>query len=217
MIGHPKHVAKALAAGVDIICAQGSEAGGHTGDIATTVLIPSVVDACRGKKSPLTGEQVLVVAAGGFYDGRGLAAALAFGAAGVWVGTRFVASEEAAAPERHKQGVVSAAATDTVRTLIYSGRPVRTLMTDYVRDWEENRQDEIKTLCDQGLVPAQHTLKQKAEAGETISLSKVFPLLMGQAAGPISSIQPAKIIVQEMVATAIATLRSNHALVVSRL
>ena len=76
MIGHPKHVDKALQAGVDIICAQGSEGGGHTGDIATTVLIPQVVDLCKGRISPLTGEQVLVVAAGGFFDGRGLAAAL---------------------------------------------------------------------------------------------------------------------------------------------
>ena len=84
MIGHPKHVDKALGAGVDVIIAQGSEGGGHTGEIATSVLIPSVVDACRGRISPLTGKQVLVVAAGGLFDGRGLAASLAYGASGVW-------------------------------------------------------------------------------------------------------------------------------------
>ncbi|KAJ7074244.1 2-nitropropane dioxygenase [Mycena amicta] len=75
MVGHPKHVPKALAQGVDIICAQGGEAGGHTGDIPFSVLIPAIVDCCRDAKSPLTGEPVIV--------------ALSYGASGVWVGTRF--------------------------------------------------------------------------------------------------------------------------------
>jgi NAD(P)H-dependent flavin oxidoreductase YrpB (nitropropane dioxygenase family) len=88
MVGHPKHATKALDAGVDIVCAQGGEGGGHTGDISGTILIPSVVDVARRYKSPLTGETALVVAAGGIYNGRCLAAALMQGAAGVWVGTR---------------------------------------------------------------------------------------------------------------------------------
>jgi NAD(P)H-dependent flavin oxidoreductase YrpB (nitropropane dioxygenase family) len=74
MVGAPKHVAKALEAGVDLICAQGGEGGGHTGDVPSTVLIPTVVDLCRGKKSPLTGKPIQVIAAGGIYNGRGLAA-----------------------------------------------------------------------------------------------------------------------------------------------
>merc|ERR1719335_1832091 len=77
MIGSPKHVEPALAAGVDIICAQGGEGGGHTGEVATSILIPMVVDMCRGRMSPLTGKQVLVVAAGGIFDGRGLAMSMA--------------------------------------------------------------------------------------------------------------------------------------------
>ena len=92
MIGAPKHVPKALAVGCDIICAQGGEGGGHTGEVATSILIPKVVDICKGKASPLTGRPVAVVAAGGIYDGRGLAMALSLGADAVWVGTRFVAS-----------------------------------------------------------------------------------------------------------------------------
>ena len=76
-----------------------------------------------------------MVAAGGIADGRGLAAALSYGASGVWVGTRFVASEEAGAPPIHKQLVVSAGYDDTVRTLLYSGRPMSVRKTDYVRDW----------------------------------------------------------------------------------
>merc|ERR1719487_789893 len=102
MVGAVKHVEKALAVGVDIICAQGGEGGGHTGEVATSILIPKVVDACRGRVSPLTGKPVLVVAAGGIFDGRGLAMALSVGAAGVWVGTRFVAAEEAGAGPYHK-------------------------------------------------------------------------------------------------------------------
>ena len=77
MIGHPKHVKKALDAGVDLICAQGGEGGGHTGDTPFSILIPAVVDLCKNAKSPLTGKPIVVVAAGGVADGRGLAAALA--------------------------------------------------------------------------------------------------------------------------------------------
>lgn len=103
MVGHPKHVPRALSVGVDIIIAQGGEGGGHTGDIPTSLLIPACVDAVKGKTSPLTGKPVTVLAAGGIYDGRGLASALVYGASGVWVGTRFVASVEAGAPKAHKQ------------------------------------------------------------------------------------------------------------------
>lgn len=79
MIGAPKHVKKALDAGVDMICAQGGEGGGHTGDVATSILIPKVVDLVKGHKSPLTGGPIHVIAAGGIFDGRGLAAALTWG------------------------------------------------------------------------------------------------------------------------------------------
>ncbi|RMY50635.1 hypothetical protein D0863_14822, partial [Hortaea werneckii] len=72
MVGHPKHAHKALQAGVDIVCAQGGEGGGHTGDIATSILIPAVVDVARQYKSPLTGEAAMVIAAGGIYNGRSL-------------------------------------------------------------------------------------------------------------------------------------------------
>lgn len=94
MVGSPKHVHKAVAVGVDAVCAQGTEAGGHTGDVATMPLIPQCVDICRGCLSPLTGDAVAVVGAGGIFDGRGLAAVLALGAQAAWVGTRFVAAAE---------------------------------------------------------------------------------------------------------------------------
>src|SRR2546423_1233490 len=74
MIGHPKHVAKCVERGADLICAQGGEGGGHTGDVPTSILIPTVVDLVKGHKSPMTGEEIQVVAAGGLYNGQSVAA-----------------------------------------------------------------------------------------------------------------------------------------------
>ncbi|MCJ1308278.1 hypothetical protein MMC25_001931 [Agyrium rufum] len=120
MIGHPKHVKKCLDNGVDIICAQGGEGGGHTGDVPTTILIPTVAAMVKGHKSPMTGDEVQVVAAGGLFNGQSLAAALMLGASGVWIGTRFVLSEEAGAPKAHQEAVRTAGFDDNVRTIIFT-------------------------------------------------------------------------------------------------
>lgn len=120
MIGHPKHVQKALDAGADIICAQGGEGGGHTGDVPTTVLIPTVAKLVQGKKSPLTGGPVQVIAAGGLFNGQSVAAALMLGASAVWIGTRFILSDEAGAPEAHQEAVRTAGFDDNVRTIIFT-------------------------------------------------------------------------------------------------
>lgn len=198
MVGHPKHAVKALDAGVDIVCAQGGEGGGHTGDIANSILIPSVVDVARRYKSPLTGEPAMVVAAGGIYDGRGLASSLMQGAQGVWVGTRFVASAEAGCSNQHKEAVVTADFADTLRTLVVSGRPLRVKMNDYIQGWE-NKPEEIKKLTDAGVVP----LMKDMEAEKDVDI----PFLMGQVAGVIKQVEPAKQIVDEMVTEAIKQLR----------
>jgi len=198
MVGAPKHAVKALDAGVDIVCAQGGEGGGHTGDIANSILIPAVVDVARRYKSPLTGEPAIVVAAGGIYNGRSLASSLMQGAQGVWVGTRFVACTEAGCAQQHKEDVVSATFTDTLRTLVVSGRPLRVKMNDYIRDWE-SRPDEIKKLTEQGIIPMFHDMDQERDVDR--------PNLMGQVAGVIQKIQPAKEIVDEMVSEAVAMLK----------
>lgn len=89
MVGHPRHAEKAFEAGVDIVCAQGGEGGGHTGEVPMSLLVPACVDLARGYRPALLGGATgMVVAAGGIWDGRGLAASLALGAVGVWVGTR---------------------------------------------------------------------------------------------------------------------------------
>jgi len=200
MIGHPKHVKKALDQGVDIICAQGGEGGGHTGDTPFSILIPAVVDLCKNAKSPLTGEPIIVVAAGGVADGRSLAAALSYGASGVWVGTRFVASVESAAPPLHKELVLSAGYDDTVKTLVYSGRPMHVRRTKYVRDWEENRRQEILELVTEGKIPHQVEMDKHPE-----KLLENHMWLMGRVAASIKDIKPAKEIVDELVTTAAKT------------
>eukprot|EP00928_Gymnodinium_smaydae_P014188 TRINITY_DN1515_c0_g1_i1.p1 TRINITY_DN1515_c0_g1~~TRINITY_DN1515_c0_g1_i1.p1 ORF type:complete len:400 (+),score=102.18 TRINITY_DN1515_c0_g1_i1:65-1201(+) len=243
MVGAVKHVPKALEAGVDIICAQGGEGGGHTGDIATSILLPKVVDAVRGKKSPLTGGPVLVVGAGGIFDGRGLAASLAMGCSGVWVGTRFIACDEAGAGPLHKKKVLEADYSDTIRTIIYSGRPMRVFKTPYNVEFEEKRQHEIKEMQEAGIPafvkdadpsnfvganPASvgtlqlgevRTLEERKNGVELSSKEKhmrgVF--LTGQCAGAIDDIKPAATIIEEMVAQATEQLRTTSTMLPSKL
>lgn len=133
IIGHPKHVRKSIEAGADAICAQGGEGGGHTGDVPTTILIPTVAKLVEGHKSPLTGAPVQVVAAGGLFNGQSVAAALMLGASAVWIGTRFVLSEEAGAPHDHQEAVRTASFDDTIRTIIftvgYSINPISFIQT----------------------------------------------------------------------------------------
>lgn len=155
MIGHPKHVKKCLELGVDMICAQGGEGGGHTGDVPTTVLIPTVVELCKGKKGGL-GHQVQVIAAGGLFNGQSLAAALSLGASAVWIGTRFILAEEAGAPKAHQEAVRTAGFDDNVRTIIFTGRPLRVRMNSYIENWETNRAQEIKELTSKGIIPVEH-------------------------------------------------------------
>lgn len=199
MVGAPKHAKKALDAGVDIVCAQGGEGGGHTGDIPNSILIPAVVDVARQYKPKLLGGQTaLVVAAGGIYNGRSLASSLMQGASGVWVGTRFVASTEAGCSQAHKDSVVSAAFEDTLRTLTVSGRPLRVRRNEWVDKWEA-QPEKIKELTEKGVVPIQFDM----DAGEDVDI----PHLMGVVAGVIKDIKPAKQIVDEMVAEAVDMLK----------
>lgn len=198
MVGAPKHAEYALRAGCDVVCAQGGEGGGHTGEIASSVLIPSVVDVARRYRSPLTGEPAMVVAAGGIYDGRGLASSLMQGAQGVWVGTRFVAAVESGASRLHKEAVVSAGFGDTLRTLVVSGRPLRVRLNEYVKGWEE-RPEEIRELTGRGIVP----LAKDMDDGVDVDI----PFLMGQVAAVIQDVKPARQILEDMVREAVAMLR----------
>jgi NAD(P)H-dependent flavin oxidoreductase YrpB (nitropropane dioxygenase family) len=121
-IGAARHAVKVAGWGADAVIVQGGEGGGHTGGVATTLLLPSVLDAV----------DIPVVAAGGFFDGRGLAAALAYGAAGVAMGTRFLLTRESTVPDAVKRAYLERGLTDTVVTRKVDGMPHRVLRTDLV-------------------------------------------------------------------------------------
>src|SRR5919198_1993271 len=125
-IGAAKHARKVADWGADAVIVQGGEGGGHTGGVATTLLLPSVLDAV----------DIPVIAAGGFFDGRGLAAALAYGAAGIAMGTRFLLTQESTVPDAVKQAYLDRGLTDTVVTTRVDGRPHRVLRTEIVEALE---------------------------------------------------------------------------------
>ncbi|KAJ9660211.1 hypothetical protein H2198_002717 [Neophaeococcomyces mojaviensis] len=166
MIGHPKHVHKACQVGADIICAQGGEGGGHTGEVPTSVLIPACADICKQYKSPLTGQPVQLVAAGGIADGRGLAAAFMLGASAVWIGTRFVTARESGATKGAKQDIIDAGFDSTIKSTIWTGRPLRAIKTPYVENWEKNRQDELQKLQAQGLLAIDYEMDKLGKEGK---------------------------------------------------
>ncbi|MET7768059.1 nitronate monooxygenase [Nocardia sp. NPDC005366] len=127
-IGAAKHAVKVASWGADAVIVQGGEGGGHTGPVATTLLLPSVLDAV----------DIPVVAAGGFFDGRGLAAALAYGAAGVAMGTRFLLTQESTVPDAVKQEYLSRQLQDTVVSTKVDGMPHRVLNTELVQRLEHS-------------------------------------------------------------------------------
>ncbi|KAL2834265.1 2-nitropropane dioxygenase [Aspergillus cavernicola] len=210
MIGHPKHVQKSIDVGADIICAQGGEGGGHTGDVPTTVLIPTVAKLCENKISPFTGKPVQVVAAGGLFNGNSLAAALMLGASGVWIGTRFILADEAGAPKAHQEAVRTANFEDNIRTIIFTGRPMRVRKNAYILNWEENRADEIKQLTAKGVIPVEHDFENLSDDVDDEYLDNARPHLMGKVAAVVNEKKSAKAIVDEFVDDAAVLLSKGN-------
>jgi enoyl-[acyl-carrier protein] reductase II len=189
--GTVRHARAAEAGGLDAVVAQGTEAGGHTGRVAGMALVPQVVDAVK----------IPVIAAGSIVDGRGLAAALALGAQGAWIGTRFIASREAHAGAMYRDVIVEADDEDTVITRSYSGKPMRVHKNEWVADWERRPQD-IQPF------PAQAMLSSQAGVmggigGQIEGLDRArSAFAMGQGAGAIHDVKPAGEIVRDIVAEA---------------
>jgi NAD(P)H-dependent flavin oxidoreductase YrpB (nitropropane dioxygenase family) len=123
-IGAKRHAEKVAEMGVDAVLVQGGEGGGHTGSVPTTLVLPQVVDAVGGR--------IPVIAAGGFFDGRGLVAALAYGASGIAMGTRFLLTSDCTVPDAVKAIYLSKTVTDTVVTTKVDGVPHRVLRTEFV-------------------------------------------------------------------------------------
>jgi enoyl-[acyl-carrier protein] reductase II len=183
---------EAVAAGVDFIIAQGSEAGGHVGFVGGMALIPQVVDVAEG---------IPVIAGGGIVDGRGLAAALTLGAEGVLVGTRFLASPESPIPQYWKQAILGAQSESIVLTDIpdqvwdfhWEGATARVVRNRLIRELQD-RPDELKSN--------REAVAAKVEAAFDKEDADFVPLYMGQGAGAITEILPVAEIIRRMVADA---------------
>jgi enoyl-[acyl-carrier protein] reductase II len=202
--GAVKHAVKAEQAGCDAVICQGSEGGGHTGLVGTLPLVAQAVDAVK----------IPVIAAGGIHDGRGLAAALALGAQGVWMGTRFIASNEAHAGALYHDAVLAAADEDTVRTRCYSGKPMRVKKNTYVDGWEARPQD-IQAFPMQAMLSVQNGVL----GGIGGQIEGLDPdrscFAMGQSAGGVKDVRPAADIVRSIMAEAEAALKRSHATLVA--
>ena len=178
MCGTVDHARRAEDAGCDVVVAQGTEAGGHTGKVAAMALIPQTVDAVK----------IPVLGAGSIVDGRGFIAALALGAQGIWMGTRFIASTEARAAQQFKERVVDAGSSDTVVTRCYSGKPMRVIRNPYV-DEQERQAEEIKRFPEQLFQSAMAGVMNYVDDGATDRLRTCMPA--GQGIGGIHDIVPA--------------------------
>ena len=207
---------RAVDAGVDIVVAQGWEAGGHVrGQVAALPLVPRVVDAVT--PTP-------VVAAGGIADGRGMAAALTLGAAGVWMGTRFLVSAEATTHPVHRERLLQASETDAVYTGLFDvgwpGAPHRVLRNSTLTQWE------IAGCPPSGQRPGEgEVIAQSADGRPIVRYRSVTPMIgatgniealslwAGQSVGLVTRSQPAGDIVREVVGDAIRVLRHSAGLI----
>jgi NAD(P)H-dependent flavin oxidoreductase YrpB (nitropropane dioxygenase family) len=186
LAGSKVHAERQVAIGVDVIVAQGTEAGGHCGEISTMVLVPEVVDA--------VGPDVPVLAAGGIATGRQMAAALALGAQGVWTGSMWLTVTEADTGPEALENMLAATSRDTVRSRAMTGKPARQLRTAWTEAWEGP--DSPGTLP----MPLQGILHQ--EAGRRTQRAHTKELIgypVGQIVGRMNKVRPSRDLVLEMV------------------
>ncbi|HET6965205.1 MAG TPA: nitronate monooxygenase [Acidimicrobiales bacterium] len=204
LCGKVEHARRAVDAGCDLVVAQGTEAGGHTGTVATMALVPAVVDA--------VGATVPVVAAGGIADGRGLAAALCLGADGVWVGTRFIATREGRAVPGFKEAILRAGEDATTVTRAYTGKTMRVVSNEYTAWWDQHPQ-ELQPFPGQilrSIGDGAFHLGGTDDAEGVDPERECFPA--GQGIGIIHDLPPAGDVVRDMVAEAEEIVRHvNHA------
>ena len=193
-----RHARRQVEAGVDIVTAQGTEAGGHTGNVATFVLVPQVVAAVA---------PVPVLAAGGIGTGRQVAAALALGAQGVWVGTAFLTSEETGIPPAHQAQILSSPSEAFTISKYASGKQQRGHLSPVKDAWAASGLEPLP-------FPIQRMLQEPLlRAARAAGRWDLVPNLAGQVAGMLTERRPARDILLDMVDEATATIEALHAVV----
>ncbi len=186
LVGSRQHAERQLAIGTDVIIAQGTEAGGHCGDISTMVLVPQVVDA--------VGPNVPVLAAGGIADGRQMAAAMALGAQGAWTGSMWLLATEADMQPEVTENLLEASTTDFVRSRSMTGKPARQFRSAWVAAWEREDAPDTLPMPIQGLLWSEYSSRWGRVHSKELG---GYPA--GQIIGSMDKVRPAKDMVLDMV------------------
>lgn len=190
LVGAKEHALRQVAAGVDILVAQGGEAGGHCGEVSTMVLVPEVIRA--------VGAHVPVLAAGGIMTGAQMAAAMAMGAAGAWTGSVWLATPESECSDVFRDKMVAATSRDTVRSRSRTGKPSRQLRSAWTEAWDAPDTPDPMPMPYQSLIsePAIRAADRAAERGDAAALELVT-YFVGQGVGLIEQVRPAGQVVQD--------------------
>ena len=191
LAGSKAHALRHAEAGVDLIVAQGTEAGGHTGEVATMVVVPEVVDAVA---------PIPVLAAGGIARGRQVAAAFALGAQGVWCGSVWLTTEEAETPPVVKEKFLAATSSDTVRSRSLTGKPARMLRSAWTAEWERtDTPDPLGMPLQTALIAEPQLRIQRAANQPGSGARELATYFVGQVVGSAEQVRPARQVVLDMV------------------
>lgn len=194
MVGSARHARSAIKAGTDVVVVQGTEGGGHTGDVGLITLLAEVLEFAT----------VPVVAAGGIVTGAQIAGVLTQGAQGVWVGTRFIATQEATVGPNYKESIVEAEYDQTIRSLLFDGLYVRQLKNRYTEVWE-GHEDEML-----GYPLQRVAIGPVRFASVEADLKNHQPLPAGQGSSIIRDVKPAADVLHRLVEETVATLRQSR-------
>jgi NAD(P)H-dependent flavin oxidoreductase YrpB (nitropropane dioxygenase family) len=203
LVGARRHAVRQLDAGVDLLVAQGSEAGGHTGTVGTLVLVPEVLEVAAGR--------VPVLAAGGIVTGRQMAAMMALGAHGAWTGSVWLTTQEAETAAATKEKMLDATASDTVRSRGRTGKPARQLRSGWTDAWEQPEGPAPLPMPLQSMIsePALRRV-DLAAAGGNRSARELATYFVGQGVGLLHAEQPAARVVQEFMEDFAGTIARLH-------